>query len=223
MIEPDARTLVAANGADFRIGGARAFYSPSGDFVRVPPPQAYFEPINWHRTAFHELGHYAEVRIMPHGAMECAIMPVIYHAVFGIISAFPGTRATDRPAGSGLARLRRLAPCSKSAAIWGTAAVALTHSERQSMTLKRHRGTPWISKPPTRLRSIGRGGSTRAIYKNSSDLLGIARRICLRSPRCRRLFLPLRRKTKRCQPQVLACSSHARIHYICLDNICRDK
>jgi hypothetical protein len=139
MIEPDARTLVAANGADFRIGGARAFYSPSGDFVRVPPPQAYFEPINWHRTAFHELGHYAEVRIMPHGAMECAIMPVIYHAVFGIISAFPGTRATDRPAGSGLARLRRLAPCSKSAAIWGTAAVALTHSGRQPVTHRRTR------------------------------------------------------------------------------------
>ena len=27
------------------------------DFVQVPPPQAYFEPINWHRTALHELGH----------------------------------------------------------------------------------------------------------------------------------------------------------------------
>ena len=24
---------------------------------RSPPPQAYFEPINWHRTALHELGH----------------------------------------------------------------------------------------------------------------------------------------------------------------------
>src|SRR3546814_74250 len=23
----------------------------------LPPPQAYFEPINWHRTALHELGH----------------------------------------------------------------------------------------------------------------------------------------------------------------------
>jgi antirestriction protein ArdC len=23
----------------------------------MPPPQAYFEPINWHRTALHELGH----------------------------------------------------------------------------------------------------------------------------------------------------------------------
>ena len=28
---------------------------PSHDYVQVPPPQAYFEPINWHRTALHEL------------------------------------------------------------------------------------------------------------------------------------------------------------------------
>jgi antirestriction protein ArdC len=25
--------------------------------VQVPPPQAYFEPINWHRTALHEAAH----------------------------------------------------------------------------------------------------------------------------------------------------------------------
>jgi antirestriction protein ArdC len=59
LIEPHAEALIAATGAEFRIGGARAFYSPSGDFVQVPPPQAYFEPINWHRTAFHELGHWS--------------------------------------------------------------------------------------------------------------------------------------------------------------------
>jgi antirestriction protein ArdC len=58
-IEPQADMLIVATGADFRIGGARAFYSPTGDFVQVPPPQAYFEPINWHRTAFHELGHWS--------------------------------------------------------------------------------------------------------------------------------------------------------------------
>jgi antirestriction protein ArdC len=51
--------LIAATGADFRIGGARAYYNVTGDFVQVPPPAAYFEPINWHRTAFHELGHWA--------------------------------------------------------------------------------------------------------------------------------------------------------------------
>jgi antirestriction protein ArdC len=59
LIEPQAEALIATTGAEFRIGGARAFYSPSDDFVQVPPPQAYFEPINWHRTAFHELSHWS--------------------------------------------------------------------------------------------------------------------------------------------------------------------
>ena len=49
--------LIKATDIDFRIGGSRAFYVPAHDYVQVPPPQAYFEPINWHRTALHELGH----------------------------------------------------------------------------------------------------------------------------------------------------------------------
>ncbi|WP_020083914.1 ArdC family protein [Hyphomicrobium zavarzinii] len=49
--------LIKATGIDFRIGGARAFYAPTEDYVQVPPPAAFFEPINWHRTALHELGH----------------------------------------------------------------------------------------------------------------------------------------------------------------------
>ncbi len=57
VIEPMVETLIAATGIDFRIGGDRAFYAPIDDYVQVPPPQAYFEPINWHRTALHELGH----------------------------------------------------------------------------------------------------------------------------------------------------------------------
>ncbi|MEX2495413.1 MAG: zincin-like metallopeptidase domain-containing protein [Woeseia sp.] len=56
-LEPRVEALIAATGIDFRIGGNRAFYDPSADYVQVPPPQAYFEPINWHRTALHELGH----------------------------------------------------------------------------------------------------------------------------------------------------------------------
>jgi antirestriction protein ArdC len=58
LVLPEAEALIAATGADFRIGGERAFYSPSHDFIQVPRPDAYFEPINWHRTAFHELGHW---------------------------------------------------------------------------------------------------------------------------------------------------------------------
>lgn len=57
LIEPRVEALIAATGVDFRIGGNRAFYAPLDDYVQVPPPQAYFEPINWHRTALHELGH----------------------------------------------------------------------------------------------------------------------------------------------------------------------
>jgi hypothetical protein len=57
LIEPKVEALIKASGIDFRIGGGRAFYVPAQDYVQVPPPQAYFEPVNWHRTALHELGH----------------------------------------------------------------------------------------------------------------------------------------------------------------------
>jgi antirestriction protein ArdC len=57
LIEPTVEVLIKATGIDFRIGGSRAFYISAQDYVQVPPPQAYFEPINWHGTALHELGH----------------------------------------------------------------------------------------------------------------------------------------------------------------------
>lgn len=57
LIEPKVEALIQATGIDFRIGGNRAYYVPAHDYVQVPPPNAYFEPINWHRTALHELGH----------------------------------------------------------------------------------------------------------------------------------------------------------------------
>lgn len=55
--EPTVEALIKATGIDFRFGGNLAFYAPTEDHVQVPPPAAYFEPINWHRTALHELGH----------------------------------------------------------------------------------------------------------------------------------------------------------------------
>lgn len=70
LIEPKVEALIKATGIDFRVGGDRAFYVPAHDYVQVPPPQAYFEPINWHRTALHELGHYAVRWIMPHGRVR---------------------------------------------------------------------------------------------------------------------------------------------------------
>jgi antirestriction protein ArdC len=57
LIEPRVKALIDAAGIEFRIGGDEACYVPIHDYVQVPPPQAFFEPINWHRTALHELGH----------------------------------------------------------------------------------------------------------------------------------------------------------------------
>ena len=57
LIEPQVEALIAATSIELRIGGNRAYYVPAHDYVQVPPPHAYFEPINWHRTALHELGH----------------------------------------------------------------------------------------------------------------------------------------------------------------------
>lgn len=50
--------IIRASGADVRIGGGEAYYSPAQDYVAVPPQAAFHEPINWYRTALHELGHW---------------------------------------------------------------------------------------------------------------------------------------------------------------------
>lgn len=62
---PHAESLIAATAADFRIGGDRAFYVPSQDFIQVPPQPAFFQQIDYYRTCFHELGHWtgAEKRL----------------------------------------------------------------------------------------------------------------------------------------------------------------
>jgi len=55
---PHAERLIEATGADLRIGGSKAFYVPSADYIQVPPQPAFFEQINFYRTCFHELGHW---------------------------------------------------------------------------------------------------------------------------------------------------------------------
>jgi antirestriction protein ArdC len=57
LVLPQVEELIRATGADIRIGGDKAYYDVTGDFIRVPPPQAFFEPINWHRTVLHETLH----------------------------------------------------------------------------------------------------------------------------------------------------------------------
>jgi antirestriction protein ArdC len=58
LIIPDVEALIRASGADLRLGGGKAFYAPTHDYIQLPRPESYFEPINWHRTALHELGHW---------------------------------------------------------------------------------------------------------------------------------------------------------------------
>ncbi|MBB6125216.1 ArdC family protein [Sphingobium subterraneum] len=56
-IVPLAEEVIAASGVDFRIGGDKAYYVPSADYVQVPPQPAFFDQINFYRTALHELCH----------------------------------------------------------------------------------------------------------------------------------------------------------------------
>ncbi len=58
-IVPAADAIIAATRADIRIGGGEAFYHPVLDYVQIPSAHSYFEPINWYRTVFHELGHHS--------------------------------------------------------------------------------------------------------------------------------------------------------------------
>lgn len=55
---PVAEGLIEATGADFRVGGAKAFYAPGADYVQVPPQPAFHHQIDYYRTALHELGHW---------------------------------------------------------------------------------------------------------------------------------------------------------------------
>lgn len=59
LILPQAEALIAATGADVRIGGPSAYYSPGQDFIAVPRPDAFHDPIDWHRTVFHEMTHWS--------------------------------------------------------------------------------------------------------------------------------------------------------------------
>ena len=57
QVVPIAEAVIAASGVDFRIGGDKAYYVPSADYVQVPPQPAFHEQINFYRTALHELCH----------------------------------------------------------------------------------------------------------------------------------------------------------------------
>jgi len=56
---PAAETLLASSGATIQRGGERAYYNTVEDFIRIPEQSSFFEPINFYRTALHELTHWA--------------------------------------------------------------------------------------------------------------------------------------------------------------------
>jgi antirestriction protein ArdC len=56
---PEAADIILKNsGAQIRIGGGRAFYSPGTDHIQLPPENAFHGPHEWAATALHELGHW---------------------------------------------------------------------------------------------------------------------------------------------------------------------
>ena len=56
---PEAADIILKNsGATLRIGGGRAFYSPSTDHIQLPPENAFTGPSEWAAVALHEFGHW---------------------------------------------------------------------------------------------------------------------------------------------------------------------
>ena len=55
---PVAEALLTASGATIQRGGEQAFYHTGDDFIRIPEQSSFFAPINFYRTALHELTHW---------------------------------------------------------------------------------------------------------------------------------------------------------------------
>lgn len=54
-----AEDVFAATGADVRFGGGRAFYSPSGDFIQMPPKSAFQQAHEYYGVLAHETVHWS--------------------------------------------------------------------------------------------------------------------------------------------------------------------
>lgn len=55
-----AESAIVATGVTIRHGGVGAFYSPSEDYVQVPPKASFVEADEYYETVFHELVHATE-------------------------------------------------------------------------------------------------------------------------------------------------------------------
>jgi antirestriction protein ArdC len=50
--------MLRNSGADIRHGGAKAFYSPKGDYVQMPPKECFTDEPHYYSTCLHELAHW---------------------------------------------------------------------------------------------------------------------------------------------------------------------
>lgn len=61
----DIEEFVTLLNIDIAHGGGRAAYNPRHDAIVMPLLSEFEEPEHYYATLFHELGHNAELRIMP--------------------------------------------------------------------------------------------------------------------------------------------------------------
>lgn len=57
LIAPRFQALMAGSGMTIRFGGDIACYRPAEDVIVCPPPEAFHDPVNVHRTLAHEMSH----------------------------------------------------------------------------------------------------------------------------------------------------------------------
>ena len=56
-VEGRVRAILDGLGVRLVVGTARACYIPATDVIQLPSPDAFYDPIDWNRTALHEGGH----------------------------------------------------------------------------------------------------------------------------------------------------------------------
>jgi antirestriction protein ArdC len=87
-------------------GGSRAFYRPSTDSIRMPERNTFEVPAEYYSTLFHEFTHNADTGIMPCRTLDTHESRGNPTRLLGIITAPPGKRAMNHPAGIALALTR---------------------------------------------------------------------------------------------------------------------
>ena len=87
--------FVAATQADIRLGGDKACFVPSHDFIAMPHASSFTSIALFHAVELHELGHYAEFRIMPRRLSSSLLFQREDAPSFGIIPEASRTAGFD--------------------------------------------------------------------------------------------------------------------------------